>query len=121
MDLGFTVRIFKESETFVAHVPELNVSSCGETVEQARRNIGEAVELFVETAKEMGTLKEVLEEAGYRLENGRWREPEVVGEGVYRATLIFDLTTTEGRLTRKAESNVTGYHLSSKLRDTPWS
>lgn len=79
MDLGFTVRIFKEGETFVAHVPELNVSSCGDTPQQARRNIGEAVALFVETAKGMGTLKEVLEEAGHSFENGEWREPELVG------------------------------------------
>jgi predicted RNase H-like HicB family nuclease len=79
MDLGFTVRLLKEGDTFVAHVPELNVSSCGETAEQARRMIAEAVTLFLETAKEQGTLREILEESGYRLENGRWVEPELVG------------------------------------------
>jgi predicted RNase H-like HicB family nuclease len=79
MDLRLTVRLLKEGDTFVAHVPELNVSSCGDTAEQARRMIAEAVALFLETAKEQGTLKEILEEAGYRLENGRWVEPELVG------------------------------------------
>lgn len=78
-DLGFTVRIFKEASTFVAHVPELDISSCGETEADARRNIVDAVAGFVETPKEAGTLREILEEAGYRLENGRWREPELVG------------------------------------------
>lgn len=79
MDLGFTVRILREGDAFIAHVPELNVSSCGDTAEQARRMISEAVTLFLETAKEQGTLREILEESGYRLENGRWVEPELVG------------------------------------------
>ncbi|OFV93998.1 MAG: hypothetical protein A3G76_14115 [Acidobacteria bacterium RIFCSPLOWO2_12_FULL_65_11] len=78
-DLGFTVRIFKEGSTFVAHVPELDISSCGDTEAGARRNIVDAVAGFVETAKQAGTLREILEEAGYRLENGRWHEPELVG------------------------------------------
>jgi predicted RNase H-like HicB family nuclease len=77
-DLRFTVRIFKEGRTFVAHVPELDVSTCGDTEAEARRNIRDAVAGFLETAKEAGTLREILEESGYRLEGGRWREPEVV-------------------------------------------
>jgi len=79
MDLGFTVRILKEGDTFIAHVPEFNVSSCGDTAEQARRMIAEAVTLFLETAKQQGTLEDILEESGYRLENGRWVGPELVG------------------------------------------
>lgn len=77
-DLRFTVRIFKEGRTFVAHVPELDVSTCGDTEAEARRNIRDAVAGFLETAKEAGTLREILEESGYRLEGGRWRKPEVV-------------------------------------------
>ena len=77
--LGFTVRIFKEGPTFVAHVPEIDVATCGDTEAEARWNILDAVSGFVETAKAAGTLREILEEAGYRLENGHWREPELVG------------------------------------------
>jgi predicted RNase H-like HicB family nuclease len=79
MDLGFTVRILKEGDTFIAHVPELDVSSCGDTEVDARRNIADAVRGFLETASEQGTLNDILQEAGYRLENGRWTEPELVG------------------------------------------
>jgi predicted RNase H-like HicB family nuclease len=78
-NLEFTVRIFKEGSTFIAHVPELDLSSCGDSEAEARRNIRDAVAGFIETAKEAGTLREILEEAGYRLEQGRWREPELVG------------------------------------------
>jgi len=38
MDVEFTVRILKEGDTFVAHVPQLDVSTCGDTEAEARRN-----------------------------------------------------------------------------------
>lgn len=79
MDLGFTVRMLKEGDTFIAHVPELDVSSCGDTEADARRNIADAVQGFLETARDGGTLNDILQEAGYRLENGHWMEPELVG------------------------------------------
>ena len=78
MDLGFTVRILKEDDTFIAHVPELDVSSCGDTEVDARRNIADAVQGFLVTVREQGTLNDILQEAGYRFENGRWKGPEPV-------------------------------------------
>ena len=66
-DVKFTVHIFKEGPTFVAHVPELDVSSCGDSEAQARKNIRDAVSGFLETAKELGTLNDILEESGYTL------------------------------------------------------
>lgn len=79
MDLGFTVRMLREGGTFIAHVPELDVSTCGETEADTRRNIVDAVRGFLDTAREHGTLDEILQEAGYQFENGRWKEPELVG------------------------------------------
>ena len=61
-DLKFTVHIFREGPTFVAHVPQFDISSCGDSEAQARRNIRDAVSGFLETAKELGTLKDILEE-----------------------------------------------------------
>lgn len=77
-DLAFTVHIFKEADAFVAHVPELDVSSCGDTADLARRNVQDAVRGFLDTARDMGTLTEILEEAGYRREGEVWRAPEFV-------------------------------------------
>jgi len=65
MDIQFTTRIFKEGRTFVAHALELDVSSCGRTKEKAVSNLKEAVRLFLEEAGNMGTLDQILEEAGY--------------------------------------------------------
>jgi predicted RNase H-like HicB family nuclease len=66
-DISYTVHTFKEGETYVAYVPELDLSSCGTTNDEARKNIRDAVQGFLETSAEMGTLEESLEEAGYRL------------------------------------------------------
>ena len=46
----FTVIIQQEGGCFVALCPELDVASQGGTVEEARRNIAEAVGLFLEAA-----------------------------------------------------------------------
>lgn len=66
MDLRFTVRILREGGAFIAYVPELDVSTCGDNEAEARRNIAEAVRGFLETAQEQGTLNEILQEAGVR-------------------------------------------------------
>jgi predicted RNase H-like HicB family nuclease len=46
----FTAVIHREGDAFVALCPELEVVSEGETVDEARANLQEAVELFLETA-----------------------------------------------------------------------
>jgi predicted RNase H-like HicB family nuclease len=45
-----TAIIEREGSGFVALCAELDIASQGETVEEARRNLLEAVELFFETA-----------------------------------------------------------------------
>jgi predicted RNase H-like HicB family nuclease len=77
-DISFTVHLFREGELYVAYVPELDVSSCGDTPQEARKNIQDAVRGFLKTTEEMGTLKDVLEESGYRLEGDTWQAPEFV-------------------------------------------
>ena len=46
----FTAAIHREGDAYVAICPELDVASQGGTIEQARDNLREAIELFLETA-----------------------------------------------------------------------
>ena len=46
----FTAIIQQEAKWFVALCPELDVASQGKSVEEARRNLAEAVALVLETA-----------------------------------------------------------------------
>ncbi len=77
--IEFDMVVFKERETFVAFAPELDISSCGKTVEDARNNLKTAVGLFVEEADKMGTLKDILTEADYhRDKTGKWTGPRMI-------------------------------------------
>ena len=46
----YTAIIEKEDNLYVALCPELDIASQGETVEKARENLIEAIELFFEVA-----------------------------------------------------------------------
>ena len=50
MTRQFTAVIEREDEGFVALCPELDVASQGDTIAEARANLQEALELFLETA-----------------------------------------------------------------------
>jgi hypothetical protein len=76
-DFSFTAHIFKEGATYVAYVPALDLSSCGATDEDARRNIRDAVRAFLKTSVEMGTLDEILEEGSYQRESDNWNPPRI--------------------------------------------
>jgi predicted RNase H-like HicB family nuclease len=55
------VLFLKEGAQYVAYTPALDLSTCGDTFEQARRRFAEAVAAFIEQAVEMGTLDDVLQ------------------------------------------------------------
>jgi len=46
----FTAIIEREDDSYVALCPELDIASQGCSVEEARKNLKEAIELFFETA-----------------------------------------------------------------------
>jgi predicted RNase H-like HicB family nuclease len=46
----FTALVEREGNGYVALCPEFDVASQGDTVEEARHNLAEAVALFLETA-----------------------------------------------------------------------
>ena len=78
MQIEYTVQIWKEGEKFVAHAMPLDVMSAGQTPDEARKALDEAVHLFLLTAEEMGTISEVLEDAGYKADQENWIGPSRV-------------------------------------------
>lgn len=75
MQIAYIVHIWKEGRYFIAHALPLDVMSAGQTIEEARQALDEAVHLFLVTAADLATLEQVLEEAGYGYENGSWISP----------------------------------------------
>ncbi len=78
MNMEYTVQIWREGNQFVAHATPIDVMSSGPSPEEARKALKEAVHLFLETLKEMGTLEEVLEECGYEPSGGDMISPSWV-------------------------------------------
>jgi predicted RNase H-like HicB family nuclease len=58
---GYTAVVWKETEGYVSKCPELGVASCGDSFEDAVANLQEAVELFLENAKELNLLEDLEE------------------------------------------------------------
>ena len=50
MNRQLTAIIEREEDGYVALCPELDIASQGDTIEMARKNLREALELFFETA-----------------------------------------------------------------------
>jgi predicted RNase H-like HicB family nuclease len=79
-ELIFRADFFREDGVYVGICPELNVSSFGEDMDDARRSLREAVVAFIEECDEMGTLEEILEEAGFTGKEDVWFSREPVAE-----------------------------------------
>ena len=69
---------FEENGVIVAHCVPLDVSSCGHDLEEAKRNIRDAVAGFIETCEDLGTLEEVLEESGFIKDGQSWIPPALL-------------------------------------------
>ena len=53
MQKQLTAIIEREGDGYVSLCPELDIASQGDTIEEARKNLREALELFFETASPM--------------------------------------------------------------------
>ncbi len=80
MNISVRIEIFKEGDVYVALSPELNVSSFGETIEDAKKSVKEAIEAFIEECKRIGTLEDVLEESGFSRVGDSWKLRKPVSE-----------------------------------------
>ncbi len=64
--MKLTVDIFKGEKYFVARVPELGVTTQGETIEEAKENLKEAVQLHLQSVVEY-----MLKNEGTMFENNK--------------------------------------------------
>ena len=77
--INYDIIVFQEDAIYVAYCPELDVSSCGNSVEHAKEMLKTAVRLFLEEAGKMGTLGTILEESKYKKDvSGQWIPPKLV-------------------------------------------
>ncbi len=87
MEIFVRIEIFKEDDAYVALSPELNVSSFGETIIDAKNSVKEALEAFFEECESMSTLEDVLEEAGFSKMNDSWESRKPIEEESFTLAL----------------------------------
>lgn len=77
MRMFLTIKIWKEGTHYIAYTPELDVASQGKTPAHAERRLREAVALFLEETKRMGTRDEVMRNAGFLKRHRHWETPRI--------------------------------------------
>jgi predicted RNase H-like HicB family nuclease len=64
LQLKLSVLVRKEGKQYSSWCPELDVASCGDTVEEACANLRDAVDAYLTALAEEGELEKVLDERG---------------------------------------------------------
>tara|TARA_Y100000031_G_C8020582_1_gene292352 strand:+ start:61 stop:339 length:279 start_codon:yes stop_codon:yes gene_type:complete len=67
--IQLTVVVKEEDKGYSVVCPELNVASQGETFEESISNIKEAIELYIESAEQLGIIDDVLDQLGISQED----------------------------------------------------
>jgi hypothetical protein len=70
MKIKVTEEIWKEGGMYVAYCPELDMSSCGKSIEDAKNNLKDVISINFSECKKMGTLDQLLQEAGFSEDQG---------------------------------------------------
>jgi len=78
MILPVTIEIIKKGKWYIAKAVELDFISQGRTPEEAKKNLFEVINIQFEEMKHLGTLKEYLEECGYKINNNEQLCPEFI-------------------------------------------
>ncbi|MBN1575360.1 MAG: hypothetical protein JW913_02330 [Chitinispirillaceae bacterium] len=85
IDASVPVCFLKEHNAFVAYSPALDLTTCGRTLEEAKKNFREALEIFFEECTAMGTLDKVLESLGWEKQGRKkWLPPVPVHEESFK-------------------------------------
>ena len=65
--IAVEVVVTKEGKQYSSWCPELDIASCGDKPEEAVRNLGNALELYLNTLEEEGERKQLFEERGIKV------------------------------------------------------
>ena len=61
--------LIKEDDSYTAFCPELNLSSYGASIDDAKKGFEDAIEIFIEETTRRGTLEKILLQQGWSLQS----------------------------------------------------
>jgi len=80
VQVSLPVQIIKQGDKFIAFTPALDLSTSGDTIEQAQGRFAEVVNIFIEELIEAGTLENVLQELGWQKFDHKLQPPQIVSQ-----------------------------------------
>jgi hypothetical protein len=60
-----TEEIWKEGNMYVSYCPELDIASCGESLEESKKNLKQVISINFVECRKTGTLNQLLQDAGF--------------------------------------------------------
>ncbi len=81
------ITFLREGDQFIAYTPGLDLSTSGNTFEEAKKRFREAVQIFFEECFNMGTLDSVLGDLGWEKGKSGWNPPVIVGQDIQSVSL----------------------------------
>lgn len=87
LNFSLPVSILKEGNAYVAYSPAVDLSTVGDTFEEAQHRFEEASQLFFEELMAEGTLEEALLELGWQKADHQLVPPVVVSQQIQYLSL----------------------------------
>ncbi len=83
-----TVNLLREDDCFVAYCPDLDLSTHGDSPEEAMKHFQEVLDIFFEDITKKGSLAQVLEDCGWtRVEidhTPKWIPPAIIAQKQFK-------------------------------------
>ena len=80
LEFKLPVSIIKEGKKYIAYTPALDLSTFDKSYSGAKKRFEEIVSIFFEEIIKKGTLKEVLQDLGWKRAQTTWNPPMVVSQ-----------------------------------------
>ncbi len=80
LEIKLPVSILREDKKYIAYTPVLDLSTSGKDYEEAKSRFEEIVDIFFEGLVKKGTLREVLQDLGWKHARTKWIPPIVISQ-----------------------------------------
>lgn len=94
-NITLQVIFFKEDAKVIAYAPALDLSACGDNLEDAKKGFDTVVKAFFEELIKMGTLEKVLHTLGWRKKVRTWAVPQQRNMKSYSSIPLHILKTIQ--------------------------
>jgi len=89
VQFSLPVSVIREDNSFIAYTPALDLSTVGDTFEEAKKRFEEAVQLFFEEIIEEGKIDQALTELGWHKRENKYSPPVVVSHTTENFSIPF--------------------------------